>query len=290
VKPSRHGVSDWVAPADPTLSPALGKRTASSLASSLAGPFKHLARRLLGERMYQQTRVTVLGEAGGLGLDWTWGNSLRRVHPVRRDFGWQTGLPIDRYYTEHHFLPAYQHDIRGRVLEVADNHYTRQFGADRVTVSDVLHVDGNSPGVTVQGDLTNAGHIASSTYDCLILTFTLHVIFDVRAVLRTVERILKPGGVALIVTPGISQISRYDMEHWGDYWRFTSLSFRLLLEEVFQPGDVTITTYGNVLAATASLHGIHATELTRRELDHWDRDYELVIGARAVKRSGHTSQ
>jgi SAM-dependent methyltransferase len=256
-----------------------------SLVSFLAGPFKRLARHLLGERLYQQTRVTVLGEVGGLGLDWNWGNSLRRVSPVRRDFGWQTGTPIDRYYTEYHFFPAYQQDIRGRVLEIADNRYTRQFGADRVTVSDVLHVDGNSPGVTVQGDLTNADHIASSTYDCVILTFTIHVIFDVRAVLRTVERILKPGGVALIVTPGLSQVSRYDMDQWGDYWRFTSLSLRRLLEEVFQPGNVSINTYGNVLAATASLHGLHSTELTRRELDHWDRDYELVIGARAVKRT-----
>ena len=262
---------------------------AHSLVSCLARPFKRLARHLLGERVYQQTRVTLLGESGGLGLDWSWGNSLRRVSPVRRDFGWQTGLPIDPYYAEHHFFPAYQEDIRGRVLEIADNHYTRRYGADRVTVSDVLHVDGDSPGVTVQGDLTNADHIASSTYDCVILTFTIHLIFDVRAVLRTVERILKPGGVALIVTPGISQISRYDMDQWGDYWRFTSLSLRLLLEEAFRSGEIAINTYGNVLTATASLHGIHSTELTRRELDHWDRDYELVIGGRAVKRTDSLS-
>lgn len=46
---------------------------------------------------------------------------------------------------------------------------------------------------------------------------------------------------------------------------------------------MTVTTYGNVLAATASLQGLISSEL-RREVDHWDRDYELVIGLRAVKR------
>jgi len=62
------------------------------------------------------------------------------------------------------------------------------------------------------------------------------------------------------------------------------LSARKLFEEVFRPDDVTITTYGNVLAASASLQGLISSELRREELDHWDRDYELVIAVRAVKR------
>ena len=87
-----------------------------------------------------------------------------------------------------------------------------------------------------------------------------------------------------MIVPGISQIARYDMENWGEFWRFTSLSARRLFEQVFRAEDITITTYGNVLSSLASLHGLHSTELTQAELDHWDRDYELVIGIRAVKR------
>ncbi|MDR4478982.1 MAG: methyltransferase domain-containing protein [Nitrospira sp.] len=252
--------------------------------SLFAGPFKGFARRVLGPSLYQQVRVTFLGEHSGLGLDWRWGNSLRRTHPVRRDFGWQAGQPIDRYYTEEHFLPGYRADIRGRVMEIADDRYTRQFGDGQVTVSDVLHLTPNAPGATIFGSLTNADHIPADSFDCIIVTFTLQFIFDVRAAIRTLARILKPGGVVLLVFPGISQISRYDMDHWGDFWRFTSLSTRRLFEEAFHPEDVTVKTYGNVLAATASLHGLIATELRREELDHWDRDYELVIGVRAVKR------
>jgi len=243
-----------------------------------------MTRKLLGEPLYQQVRVTLLQEPGGLGLDWKWGNSLRRMHPIRRDFGWQAGQPIDRYYTEDHFLAGYTNDIRGRVLEIGDNRYTRQFGAGRVTTSDVLHSKPGSPGATIHADLTNADHLPSATYDCAILTFTLQFIFDVRAALKTLVRILKPEGVLLVIVPGISQIARYDMDNWGEYWRFTSLSVKLLFEEVFRPEDVTIKTYGNVLSAAASLHGLLSTELSREELDHWDRDYELVIGVRAVKR------
>ena len=255
-----------------------------TLVSILAWPLKGLVRTLLSPSLYQQVRVTFLGEQSGLGLDWRWANSLRRPHPIRRDFGWQAGQPIDRYYTEQHFLPACRADIHGRVLEVGDDRYTRQFGAEKVTVSEVLHLHPDTPGATICADLTKADHIPSDSFDCVILTFTLQFIFDVRAAIRTVARILKPGGVALLVFPGITQISRYDMDNWGEFWRFTSLSARKLFEEVFGPDDVTVTTYGNVLAATASLQGLISSELRRDELDHWDRDYELVIGLRAVKR------
>jgi hypothetical protein len=58
----------------------------------------------------------------------------------------------------------------------------------------------------------------------------------------------------------------------------------MLFEEVFRPGSLTIQTHGNVLAALASLHGLISNELRREELNHHDRDYELVITIRAVKQ------
>jgi hypothetical protein len=85
--------------------------------------------------------------------------------------------------------------------------------------------------------------------------------------------------------PGISQISRYDMDRWGEYWRFTTLSARRSFEEVFSPTKLTIESYGNVLAATAFLHGVAEGELRREELDVHDPDYELLITVRAVKNA-----
>jgi SAM-dependent methyltransferase len=208
--------------------------------------------------------------------------SLRRLQPISRVFGFDRGLCIDRYYIEN-FLSRYAEDIRGHVLEIGEDTYTRRFGGDRVARSDVLHVQEGNPKATVVADLTCADSIPSDTLDCIIFTQTLQFIYDVRAAIRHLYRILKPGGVLLATLPGISQISRYDMDRWGDYWRFTTLSARRLFEEIFPPGSVTVRAYGNVLAAVAFLHGLSAEELRREELDYHDPDYELIITVRTVK-------
>ena len=79
--------------------------------------------------------------------------NLRRVTPISREFGFDRGLPVDRYYIEN-FLTHHADDIRGRVLEIGDNSYTRRFGGDHVTKSDVLHVVEGNPQATIVGDLT----------------------------------------------------------------------------------------------------------------------------------------
>jgi SAM-dependent methyltransferase len=208
--------------------------------------------------------------------------SLRRVAPVSRNLGADRGLPIDRHYIEL-FLAANAHSIRGHVLEVDDSRYTRRFGGDRVTRSDVLHVHPSNPRATIVADLTCADHIASNRFDCIILTQTLSFIYDIHAVVRTLHRILKPGGVVLATVGGITPISRRDMERWGHYWSFTTLSARLLFGEAFPGANVHVDSFGNVLAATAFLHGLAAEELRPPELDHRDRDYEFLITIKAVK-------
>ncbi len=208
--------------------------------------------------------------------------SLHRLQPISGVFGFDRGQCIDRYYIEN-FLAAYSEDIQGHVLEIGDDGYTRRFGGQKVVKSDVLHVQEGNPKATLVADLTCAGHIPSDTFDCIVFTQTLQHIYDVRAALRHLYRILKPGGVLLATFPGISQISRYDMDRWGDYWRFTSLSARRLFEEVFPPENVTVKAHGNVLSAIAFLHGLAAEELRREELDYHDPDYEVIITVRAVK-------
>jgi SAM-dependent methyltransferase len=200
---------------------------------------------------------------------------LRRLQPISKVFGFDRGFCIDRYYIER-FLFAHASDIRGRVLEIGDDTYTRKFGGDRVTQSDVLHAVEGNPKATIVADLTCADHIPSDTFDCIIFTQTLQFIYDVRAAIRTLYRILKPGGVLLATFPGISQISRYDMDRWGDYWRFTTLSAKRLFEEVFPSGNVEAQAYGNVLTAIAFLHGLASEELRQKEMDYRDADYEVL--------------
>jgi SAM-dependent methyltransferase len=206
---------------------------------------------------------------------------LRRVTPVSRVFGYDRGTPVDRYYIER-FLARHAADIRGRVLEVGDDAYTRRFGGDRVAVRDVLHVKPGNPSATIVADLADGGQIPSDTFDCVILTQTLHLVYDVRAAIRTLHRILKPGGVLLATAPGITQRSA---DEWAAswYWAFTTLSVQRLFEEAFPPEHVSVKARGNVLAAVAFLHGLAAEELRRKELDERDSQYQLTITVRAVK-------
>ncbi len=209
--------------------------------------------------------------------------SLRQLEPVSRRFGWDRGgLPVDRYYIER-FLERYAGDIAGRVLEVRDDAYTRRFGGNRVTRADVLHPTGDNPKATIVADLNYAEQVPADSFDCIVLTQVLPFIPDVAAAVRTLHRVLRPGGVVLATLPGISQIVRYDMDRWGDYWRFTSLSARRIFECGFPGGELRIETHGNVLAATAFLQGLSSRELRPDELDYHDRDYEVLITVRAVK-------
>jgi SAM-dependent methyltransferase len=132
--------------------------------------------------------------------------------------------------------------------------------------------------------LTCAPELSADTFDCIICTQTLQFIYEVRAAIGTLHRILKPGGVLLVTVPGISQISRYDMDHWGDYWRFTTqLSAACSLPIAFSHANVTVQAYGNVLSAISLLHGLASEELDQKALDSVDPDYEVLIAIRAVK-------
>jgi SAM-dependent methyltransferase len=207
---------------------------------------------------------------------------LRRLNPISRAFGTDRGQAIDRYYIER-FLDRNRSHIRGRVLEVGDNTYTRQFGGAQVTSSDILHVHDRNRRATIVGNLEHAPHIADASFDCIILTQVLQLVFDLPAAMATLARILAPGGVLLVTVPGISQVDA-DSE-WGAtwYWAFTARAVDRLLRERLQASAVDIDIHGNVLAASAFLYGLAARELTAAELDHVDADYQVLIAARAVK-------
>ena len=182
------------------------------------------------------------------------------------------------------FLESRSADIRGRVLEIAGNTYTRRFGGSRVDRSDVLHVATSSPQVTIVADLSKGEGIPKAAFDCVILTQTLQVIYDTRATLRNLHDILRPGGVALVTFPGISKISRWRGRLVGNRERLQLLSIGiaalvcklLILHCKCLP---FIKTCGTVLHLGECL--LAAEELEPQELDHVDPDYEVLISVRA---------
>lgn len=203
-------------------------------------------------------------------------DDLARTAPVSTELGWDRGTPIDRALIEQ-FLAAHRAKLRGRILEIGEARYTPRFAPD-ATSSAVLHVE---PGHGLVGDLTRVESLPARAFDAVICTQVLGVIYDVHAAVAGLDHVLAPGGCALVTVPGIAQISRYDADRWGDYWRFTEGSLRRL----FAGFDATIESRGNVATATALLQGVAVEELPDRGiLDAHDPDYPVTLGVVAVKR------
>jgi SAM-dependent methyltransferase len=242
---------------------------------------KQIAKQILPNPVHASLKAQLQGTEYCPPVDHVKFGNLRRLTPISNCFGFDRGHPIDRYYIEN-FLARHSSDIQGRVFEIGDNFYTYQYGGERVTKSDVFHaVEGNSI-ATIVGDLTDAEHITSESFDCLILTQTLQLIYEVRLALKTIYRILKPGGVVLVTIPGITSLCDKEWkQHW--YWNYTTLSAQRLFEEVFPSANIQVKTYGNVLAATSFLQGLAVEELRKEELDYQDSNYEVTITVRAVK-------
>jgi len=207
---------------------------------------------------------------------------LCRLEPLSREFGFDRGTPVDRYYIGK-FLAGHSRDIRGHVLEIGDNHYTQHFGGARVTVSDVLNVYPAGGSTTIVADLSTGSGIPDDTFDCLIVTQTLHLLWDMAAGVRTLYRVLKPGGILLLTVPGT--ISQLEQGQWRStwYWGLGPLAAERLFGEVFPAPGLQVTSHGNVLTSTCFLQGMAAEELKTAELDHRDALYPLLITVRAVK-------
>jgi SAM-dependent methyltransferase len=207
---------------------------------------------------------------------------LRRTTPIDPNWGFERGTPIDRVYVDD-FVGSHAADVRGRVLEIAAPDYTTRFGRDVEHVDILMATEGN-PQATIVGDLTDAPQIPDDTFDCAIVTQTLQFVYDIRAALATLHRILAPGGVLLVTVPGITKISPPEDEQFGEWWHFTLRSVHRLAEEAFGAGSVETRSYGNVLSAAGFLYGLAASDLTPEELRVHDRLYEVTVALRAVKR------
>lgn len=184
------------------------------------------------------------------------------------------------YHLDNYFLPEFAADIRGHCLEFEEDRYTSRLGGAQVTQVDVLHVDDTNPRATIIADLTQPNDIPSNTFDCIICTYVLHVIFDVIAAIREMHRILKPGGVLLVTVPHISPA----YTHQNELWRFTPQGLERLLSDAFGSSEqVTLRPYGNSLVAMGTVRGLLSRHFTEQELAYIDTPFATVLCARAIK-------
>ena len=213
---------------------------------------------------------------------------LRATVPITRAFGYDRGTPVDRFFVER-YLAANSDLIRGRVLEIGDNEYTLTYGGTKVTQSDILHVDENNPKATFIGDLSACEHIPDALFDCIILTQTLQMIYDTRAALVNLHRLLVPGGSLIATFPGLSQISDDD---WGPswHWGWSPGQAESLLRAAFPAGGIEVEALGNRYAAVAFLYGLVVEELEEDRLLAGDGACAFLLGATARRAVGGQSQ
>ena len=146
------------------------------------------------------------------------------------DNWFERGLPVHRYYLEG-FLTLHAVDIRGHCLEFQEDTYMSRLGGDRVTRLDIVHKAGDkeSRHATLIADLTKPNALPGNTFDCIVCTYVLHLVYDFQRFTSELHRLLRPGGVLLIAVPHITIC----YPQYGEFWRFTVEGLRRVLAQKF---------------------------------------------------------
>jgi SAM-dependent methyltransferase len=193
-------------------------------------------------------------------------------------WGTDRGEPIFIHYICE-FLQEFVDDIRGPCLEFYEDAYTSRFGAKRVTKVDILHLDDSNPRATLIGDLTQPNNLPPDTFQCIICTQTLHLIFEVQKAVAGMYRLLAPGGVLLTAVPLVSMCD----PSWHEFWRFTPEGLQRTLATAFPEESIAIRAYGSSLTSAGQLRGLTAQEFTAAELDYHDPRFAVEVCGRSVK-------
>jgi len=167
------------------------------------------------------------------------------------------------------------------VLDVQEADNAQRIGGARMARVDVIDVDARNPRATVIADLRCAPNLADASYDCVLLTQTLHFVDDMPAVIAECARILRPGGVLLATMPCASRVAN-DYGPAQDYWRVTAPAARRLFAEQFGT-RVRVESWGNAATTAAFVYGLAVHELSRATLDAYDPHYPLLVSVRAEK-------
>jgi SAM-dependent methyltransferase len=199
--------------------------------------------------------------------------------PLSDHYGLDRGTPVDRWYIEG-FLRVRRGLIHGSVLEVQDNTYTTRFGEDRVSQSIVVDIDATNPKATLIADLQLAGSLPPDSYDCIILTQTLHLLRRPGVCVMNCFAALRPGGVLLATAPSVSRVSPTYPD--GDFWRFTPAGIAELFSQHW-PSACTVHAFGNLRTCTAFLMGEVVEDLPDVVLDDHDPRFPLTVAVEATK-------
>jgi Methyltransferase domain len=199
--------------------------------------------------------------------------------PLSDQYGFDRGTPVDRRYIEA-FLNARRGAICGRVLEVRDNTYTARFGAGRVAESVVVDIDASNPSATLIADLQQVGSLSPESYDCIILTQTLHLLRRPDHCIDNCFGALRRRGVLLATAPSLSRVSPTYPQ--GDFWRFTPAGIDELFTRRWR-GAFSVHGFGSLRTCVAFLLGEAQEDLPNAVLDYHDARFPLTVAVEAHK-------
>jgi hypothetical protein len=182
------------------------------------------------------------------------GYQLRRLRPFSN--GASRGEAVVRKYWDR-FLAEHRSDIRGLCLEVGSTATLRRYGGSALSRADGLDLTKHSQDITVVADLSRADQIPGSTYDCLVIPFTMHLIYDIEAALYHSVRLLKTGGVLLANFPCVDYYFARGLDmRTGTtlhvFWWFTPILVENLMRRTgLRAEDYTMKVDGNLFARIA---------------------------------------
>lgn len=213
-----------------------------------------------------------------------WG-SLQRVRPFSDHYGFDRGLPVDRYYIEA-FMRDSNGVIRGDVMEIRAPVYTRRFG-HAVTREHVVDIDSANRHATLIADLNEPGSLPEDAYDCVIFTQTLQFLRDEGTALQNLYRSVRPGGAVLITAPSLSRVDHEIPE--SDYWRYTPSGLLARLVQCCPGAELSVEGHGNVLTGIAFLTGLAVEDLDGDQLDVNDPSFPTIVCAIVKKPNSPAS-
>lgn len=212
------------------------------------------------------------------GIDW---GDLCRSAPFSDHYGGERGLPVDRVYMID-FLRAHIDAVRGRVLEVESEMWTKGLEPAGVTSVEVIDIDADNPKATIVADLCDPQALDADSFDCVIIMQTIQYLADPAAAFAGIWKALASGGTVLVSSPVISRLD-FICGPEGDRCRFTASGLRSLAEATMPGATVTAENFGSLATAIAFLAGIPADDMSSTALSWSDHRLPIVACARIDK-------